>query len=240
MLDQVPLWAIVAGPEVVVLASILVGVFVARRRQRQAGLEDVSAGTGTVVGASLALLAFILAITFGAAASRFDARNQALLDEVNAIETAYLRTDLIPEPYASESRELLKRYVEIRVELTRPSANIWQLISEAQALQARLWTNATGLANVELKHPPIASLFVQSLNEVFDLQTTRLIVAVHRGIATPVWIVLAGITILVMLQVGYLVGCSRAVSWFAIVALSLAFSAQEPGEPASSRCASSQ
>jgi hypothetical protein len=81
------------------------------------------------------------------------------------------------------------------------------------------------LANVELKHPPIASLFVQSLNEVFDLQTTRLIVAVHRGIATPVWIVLAGITILVMLQVGYLVGCSRTVSWFAIVALSLAFSA---------------
>ena len=50
----------------------------------------------TVVGAVLALMAFVIAFTFGSANTRFDARKVALLDDVTAIQTAYLRANLIP------------------------------------------------------------------------------------------------------------------------------------------------
>jgi hypothetical protein len=57
------------------------------RRSRSA--EEKEAPVGAMVGATLGLLAFILAFTFGLAATRFDTRRQVLLDEANAIGTTY-------------------------------------------------------------------------------------------------------------------------------------------------------
>ncbi len=223
LLEAVPFWAVAVGLELVVLASILFGIFVARARQGRVGKGE-DAPAGTIVSAGLALLAFILAFTFGMTASRFDARKVALLDEVNAIETTFLRAGLIPEPHRSEVRALLKRYVDIRVELARNPAIVQQAIEESNAIQSRLWPHATALADADLRNPPVAALFIVSLNEMFDLQTKRVTIALHHRIPEPIWFALIGITILTMIQVGYLVGRSPAIGWVSIVALSLAFS----------------
>ena len=66
-------------------------------RWRNNYLEKEDSTINTIVGANLALLAFIIAFTFSIATSRFDARKLYLLQEVNAIETAWLRSDLIRE-----------------------------------------------------------------------------------------------------------------------------------------------
>ena len=55
-------------------------------------------GAGTMVGSLFALLAFMLAFTFGMATSRFDARRQLVVEEANAVTTAFLRADLLPTP----------------------------------------------------------------------------------------------------------------------------------------------
>ena len=81
----------------------------ARTRDEQEGFAD------TLVGALLALLAFLLAFTVGMASSRFDARNDLALREANAIQTAYLRAMMLPEPFAENARELLREYVPLRV-----------------------------------------------------------------------------------------------------------------------------
>jgi hypothetical protein len=47
-----------------------------------------------MVAATLCLLAFTLAFTFGLAAGRFDARQQFILDEANAIRASHLRSCL--------------------------------------------------------------------------------------------------------------------------------------------------
>jgi hypothetical protein len=211
------------GLELIVLGSIVAGVFIARARQRRSA-EGEDTPAGTVVGASLGLLAFILAFTFGMTASRFDARKEALLDEVNAIETTFLRAGLLPDPHRSEVRALLKRYVDIRVELAQNPASVSRVIQESEAIQGKLWPHAVALADADLKNAAIVSLFINSLNEMFDLQTKRVTVGVYHRVPSPIWLTLIGITVLVMVQVGYLAGRSKTTNWLAIVALSLAFS----------------
>ena len=93
-----PLW-ITFVIIVVTVLSIWLGVYLARRRKRPAKSDEEEGPICTVVSATLGLLAFILAFTFGITASRFDTRRQLLLEEVTAIETTALRAELIPEPH---------------------------------------------------------------------------------------------------------------------------------------------
>ena len=70
---------------------------------RRPGGQQQDSQIGTLVGALLALLGFLMAFTFGMAGSRFDARKQLLLDEANSIGTAHLRAGLLPEPHRGKS-----------------------------------------------------------------------------------------------------------------------------------------
>jgi hypothetical protein len=65
-------------------------------RRRRIDAESAAAGTGVVEGAVFALLGLLIAFTFSGAASRFDERRKLIVEEANAIGTAYLRLDLLP------------------------------------------------------------------------------------------------------------------------------------------------
>src|SRR5262252_8180189 len=52
---------------------------------------------GTIEGSVLALLGLLLAFTISGAGSRLDARRQLIIEETNAIGTAYLRLDMLPD-----------------------------------------------------------------------------------------------------------------------------------------------
>src|SRR5262245_44281605 len=52
--------------------------------------------TDMIVGSLLGLIAFVLAITLGMASDRFDARRGLVVEEANAIATAYQRADYLP------------------------------------------------------------------------------------------------------------------------------------------------
>src|ERR1041385_857187 len=70
---------------------------------------------GAMVASILGLVALVLGFTFSLAASRFDARRMAVLEESNAIGTTYLRARLLPEPERTEIARLLREYVEVRI-----------------------------------------------------------------------------------------------------------------------------
>ena len=74
-----------------------------------------------IVAATLGLLAFMLAFTFGMAASRFEERRQAVLSETNAINTTYLRAALLPDPMSGDTRNLLREYVDVRLKGANPA-----------------------------------------------------------------------------------------------------------------------
>ena len=77
-----------------------------------------------IVGSILALLAFMMAFTFGMAGSRYNTRRAAVLDEANAIGTAYLRADLLPDAHRAEVRALLREYVDVRLGVQRDPASL--------------------------------------------------------------------------------------------------------------------
>ena len=65
-------------------------------RQRAKAAEGAVAGRGVIEGVVFALLGLLVAFTFSGAAARFDTRRQLIVEEANAIGTAYLRLDLLP------------------------------------------------------------------------------------------------------------------------------------------------
>ena len=222
-LDLLPPWLIFVGTAALVLLSIYGGIVLARFRRKRS-LNDQETSVSAIVGATTALLAFLLAFTFGLTASRFDAKRVLLLEEINAIETTFLRTRLIPEPHGAAVRALLKEYVDLRVELARRPENTEQLIQRSERLQGLMWPHAAALAEADLRHAPIVALFVDSLNQMFDMQTRRITVGAFYRMPRAMWIALFALTILAMLEVGYLLGMSDRVNWLLVLMFSLALS----------------
>src|SRR5438045_2424754 len=94
LLDAVPIWGLFLATIGVVVLSVEAGIWLGRYRRRQTDQEK-EAPVGGIVAATLGLLAFVLAFTFGLAATRFDARRQVVVKEANAIGTAYLRAGML-------------------------------------------------------------------------------------------------------------------------------------------------
>jgi hypothetical protein len=198
-LDFVPLGVLFLVTLAIVLASIEAGFRLGRRR---AGLTDPesNASVGAMANASLALLAFLLAFTFGFAANRFETRRTLLLDEVNAIGTTWLRAGTLPEPERAGARALLREYVDVRLEAVE-SGRIDVGIERSEALQARLWESAAALA--QRTPSPVVGLYLQTLNETIDLHAKRISEGLRVRIPPVVWAVLHGVTVLAMGQLGY-------------------------------------
>jgi hypothetical protein len=70
----------------------------------------------TVRATTMTLLALIIGFSFSMAVSRYDQRRTLEEAEANAIGTEYLRADLLPADVASQARELLRKYLDLRID----------------------------------------------------------------------------------------------------------------------------
>jgi hypothetical protein len=220
-LDYIPLWALFAGTVLLVLAAIECGYRLAVFRKRQSE-KGIDAPIGSVVGGTLGLLAFLLAFTFGMAASRFDTRRQLLLDEVNALGTCYLRADLVPDPERVEIRKRLREYVHLRADTVKRLQTLPQALARSETLQDELWSQAVLVAKKD-SNSEMRALFVDSLNAVIDFHTKRVVVSQYH-IPDAIWLALYGVSMLSMAGVGYQFGLAGARDFAISFCLALAFS----------------
>ena len=72
-------------------------------------------GTSTIQAAVFALLGLLLGFTFANGISHLDQRRALIVQESNAIGTAYLRLDLLPAPQQQEMRHLFRKYLDSRL-----------------------------------------------------------------------------------------------------------------------------
>jgi hypothetical protein len=219
-LDWLPLWAFFGTTVVLVLLAVEAGFWLGRWRQRRAEHERESP-VGAMVAAILGLLGFLLAFTFGLAASRFDMRRELVLNEANAIGTTYLRAALVPEPYRNELRSLLREYVDVRLEGVQPGKTE-SALARSEELQNRLWAQAGAAA--EKSPNPITALLIQSLNEVIDLHAKRVTMGARNRIPFTIWAALYLTAVLAMMAVGFHAGLASATRTVATLALAVTFS----------------
>ena len=221
-LDLLPIWGVFLATVAVVLLAVEGGFRLGQYRRRRSEQED-RPPVGEMVAATLALLAFMLAFTFGLAASRFDVRRGLVIDEANAIGTTYLRAGLLPEPHRSDVRSLLREYVDVRLEAVQPG-KLSRSIGRSEELHARLWAHAVAVGE---KNPGsiVVGLFIASLNEVIDLHAKRLALGVRNRIPGTIWAALSFVTIIGTSVMGYHAGLAGSGRSLALLALVLAFSA---------------
>lgn len=220
-MDFVPIWCVFPLTMAVVVLAIEVGFRLGRRRVTRSGEDRQS--VGQVVAATLALLAFLLAFTFGMAASRFEARRAMVIEEANAIGTTYLRAAMLPEPHRSEVRTLLSEYTDVRLGAVEPG-KLEQSVRRSQELQGQLWRHATAVGEQQ-PQSEVVGLFLESLNQVIDLHTTRLMLGARNRIPGIIWLSLYFVTAVGMAVMGYHAGLAGSGRSLAVLALVLAFSA---------------
>src|SRR6516164_6207356 len=218
-LDAVPLWALFIFILLVVLFSVEFGYRLGKYKRSRHEAEK-EAPLGTMVGAELGLLAFILAFTFGLAATRFDTRRQVLLDEANAIGTTYLRAGMLPER-GEEVRRLLREYVATRLEAVQ-RGKLPEGIRRSEEIQQQAWTQADVVAE---KNPNsiVVGLFVQSLNQMIDLHAARMQGGLRSRIPGAIWLGLFAVAALSLATMGYHAGLSGTRRSLAIVAVAVTF-----------------
>lgn len=146
-------------------------------RKHRADSNDANkAHMNALQAALLGLLALLLGFNLAIASSRFDVRKTLIEDEVNAIRTAYLRSQLLPPEKRQEVVKLLRTYVVGRIEFIEAGneSDVLAAAHESSArVEAQLWAITRDLT-AQGASPVIASLFIQSLNDVISTNQKRL------------------------------------------------------------------
>lgn len=178
------------------------------RRDHTNDPEGTKHYNSAAVGAALGLLAFMLALTFGSTTSRHDVRKQLVLSEANAIGTAFLRTELLPQPYKDEAKCLLTKYTAVRLQTqTVGDRSVWnRSIAESEELHHKLWKlaiKATEPSPTEHTH-----LYLEANNELIDLHQERITYGIEFRLPILFWITLFALTGISTLMAGYEEGFS--------------------------------
>jgi len=197
-LDSLPIWALFILTILFMLLAVEVGYRIGKVFLKDKS-DQSDAGVGVMVGAALALLGLLLAFVINIAIGIFNDRRQLVVLEANAIDTTYLRAGYLAEPYGVESRQLLREYVNLRLEVFDPGKTDAAIARSIQ-IQDELWVRAEEVAR---ENPgPTVALYLSSLNEIIDLHTER--INAELGFRVPPIVVLGmyGVALLTMILVG--------------------------------------
>ena len=196
-MDILPIWFVLLLTVLLLFLAFWVGLRLGKYAQVR--WADQSADLNLITGASLSFLALLLAFVINYAIGAFTERRELVVSETNAIGTAYLRAGILPDPARTESRQLYREYVDMRLEALR-QGKAKTAIARSEAIQDRLWSLAEELGRDNAT--ATMSLYLSALNEVIDLHTERLSAERDFRLPLPILFGLLGVSFLTMVLVG--------------------------------------
>lgn len=202
-------WVAYLAPGAIIVASGEAGYLVGKS-WRNGPSKAAGSDLSTLEAAMLGLLALLIGFTFSIALNRFDARLAGVIEEANAIGTTMLRARMLPPTEASEVQRLLRDYVQLRIKLGgAPSdpALFETTIRSSNEIQQQLWAHAVAVSAAD-PHSISTGLFVQTLNEMIDLQEVRLAAARNR-VPPAVFLMLDAVAMVTLAFTGYVGGLYR-------------------------------
>jgi hypothetical protein len=187
-----------------------------RRRPKES--EGERGSLGTIEGAVFAMFGLLVAFTFSGAASRFNEKRMLIAEELNRIETAYLRLHLVSQEAQPELQDLFRRYVDSRVETYRKLPNMKAAereMAESKKLQDEIWMEAVSATRLPNSHPDGGKLLLPALNDMIDITTTRTM-ALHLHPPRIIYALLFGLGLICSLLAGYRMASGQHRSWLHI------------------------
>lgn len=187
--------------------------FAARRKEE--GKSQVAA---TMEAAVFGLMGLLIAFSFSGATSRFDQRRHLIVEETNAIGTAWLRLDVLPAAAQPELRDMFRAYTDLRVETYAALPDVdaaWRAHARAMAVQSEIWKAAVAACQTP-EGQRVAILMLPSLNAMIDITTTRLM-AVKTHPPMILYVLLCGLAFGSMVLTGYDHALVRTKSWVHIL-----------------------
>jgi hypothetical protein len=192
---QLAMIALPVGLFVAMLLAAAIGQRLAARRLQRS--DDASAvGTSAVDAAVLGLLGLLVAFWFSSAGTRLDMRRSLIVEEANAIGTAWLRLDLLPADAQPAVREEFRTYLEVRL-VQAPGASRSDsdatLADRLAKVQDSIWRQAIAAAP-RCESDQAAVLLLDSLNAMFDAGTRhRAAFNAHTPVAILILLLLVAI-----------------------------------------------
>ena len=131
---------------------------------------------GSLETAVFALLGLLIAFTFSGGLGRFDTRRAQVVDEANAIGTAWLRLDLLPAAAQPKIRLAFRDYVDARIATYRKLPDVaaaQQEFKRSQQLQSEIWSQSVAATQLPEARPTSGMLLLPALNQMFDIASSR-------------------------------------------------------------------
>jgi hypothetical protein len=191
--------------------------------------EKTHSQISVIQGSVLGVLGLLLGFTISMAVSRFESRQQLVLEEANAIGTSYLRTGLLADPDRSYIAGRLRDYLNARLQYSRAGDDVATLKNvnavraaraEIAQLQSEFWNRAVSLGQKN-PNPVTTGLLLQSLNQVIDLDAARWM-AFNNHVPETVVYVNVIVALLASTLVGYSIGLAGGRHLFSVILLSVA------------------
>ncbi len=228
MFDRLPLLFVFVLFVLSMVAFIEIGFRLGRSHQAKPNKAQM-AQVRAIMGASLGLLAFMLAFSFSMAQKHYEVRTQAYMLEISAIDSAYRSADLLDDNGADEAKDLLLQFASLRLETSRVARStdltrVFELIREAESLHDQLW----GLAESAMAgggQGADTGIFAQSVLEMINANDARLQATLFNRISPIIWITLFLMAQLSMVVMGYQAGLTGTRSSVATWTLAVTFSA---------------
>jgi hypothetical protein len=188
-------WLLCFALGLVLSAAIEAGQRVARRYKihENANRKDqmVAIRDGLFI-----LLSLLLGFTLALAAPRFAERRTLLVEETNAIGTTYLRAGTLPQSYRNQAQQLLRQYVDVRIDSDNAGLDrdrLTEASTRANALQEQLWEGVVEVSQND--RTAVVATYINALNETIDLRQKR-IAALENRVPIPVWFLVVSVSLI--------------------------------------------
>jgi hypothetical protein len=207
----------------VLLGATAIGAFLGHRVRHLS--DSLKEPFGILQAALLGLVGLLLAFGLSLAVTRYENRRADVVTEANAIGTAYLRAQTLPEPIRTRSLDLLVRFTRRAVRISDHvpgSAQARDAAAAEAGLERELWS----LAGKALDGAPTASaprLYVESLNDMFDGETARIAGLGNRVPTAVLALEVLGAVLGLGLLAAYLAVAGRGVTAVVLAAALVAF-----------------
>jgi hypothetical protein len=212
-LSSLSLIGVVLTMLVSTLSAAFIGYGVRRLRLRLAPVREAGERyqESYLVGSMLGLLALLLAFSFAMGIDRYEERRGLVIQEANAIGTAYLSAQLLDEPHRSRLSSKVIDYTDNRIAMGLGEPNEMKpLLAIDDRLIRDIWASVTA-ARDSAQARGISASLLAAYSELIDLNTERKVARMVR-IPDPVLLLLYGFSAATAGAIGFFL--EERYAWF--------------------------